>query len=466
MAISRVTTWSSGQTLTATALNGEFNNILDNPVSLWSPAATAADMNGFELILDADADTSITADTDDQIDIRLSAADDFRFTANVFTSLAGSKILTSQSSDIASAATVDLATATGNTVDVTGTVTITALGTVQEGAVFVLQFDGALTLTYNATSLKLPGNANITTAAGDIAIVVSEGAGNWRCAAYMVRANAPGGASLAANTFTGVQRWAASGDIASAATTDLNTATGNYVSITGAVTITAFGTVSAGTVIVLRFASALTLTHNATSLILPNNGSNITTATNDTAIMVSLGSGNWRCAAYQRASGQPVATAAGITLGTEVASTSGTSIDFTSIPAGVRKITIMLVGVSTNGTSNLLIQIGDVGGIEVTGYSSGASNAAGSVSATSTAGFLFTVNNAAADVASGPLTLYLEDSTGFTWVFGGEVFLDPNPLNHGYGSKSLSAELDRVRVTTVNGTDAFDAGAINIQYQS
>ena len=64
--------------LLASDLNSEYNNILDNPIALWSPAASSADMNGYEFILDADADTSITADTDDRIDFRLFAVDVFR----------------------------------------------------------------------------------------------------------------------------------------------------------------------------------------------------------------------------------------------------------------------------------------------------------------------------------------------------------------------------------------------------
>jgi murein DD-endopeptidase MepM/ murein hydrolase activator NlpD len=94
----------------------------------------------------------------------------------------------SKSANIASAATTDLSTATAAFVHVTGTTTITALGTVQAGTRRVIVFDGALTLTHNATSLILPTGANITTAAGDVAVLVSEGSGNWRCAGY-TRAN-------------------------------------------------------------------------------------------------------------------------------------------------------------------------------------------------------------------------------------------------------------------------------------
>jgi hypothetical protein len=94
------------------------------------------------------------------------------------------KYLATKGADIASAATVDLSAATGNYVHVTGTTTITALGTVSAGMRFMLVFDGALTLTHNATSLILPGAANITTAVGDRAEVVSLGSGNWRCLWY------------------------------------------------------------------------------------------------------------------------------------------------------------------------------------------------------------------------------------------------------------------------------------------
>lgn len=94
-------------------------------------------------------------------------------------------------------------------------------------------------------------------------------------------------------------------DAASATTTDIGAAASDKVRITGTTTITGLGTVTAGTQRSVRFAAALTLTHNATSLILPG-AANITTAANDTAEFVSLGSGNWLCVSYKRASGFPV----------------------------------------------------------------------------------------------------------------------------------------------------------------
>ena len=94
-------------------------------------------------------------------------------------------------------------------------------------------------------------------------------------------------------------------DIASAATIDLGAATGEFVDVTGVVTITSLGTVAAGIVRRVRFTGALTLTHNATSLILPSSAS-IVTANGDAAEFVSLGTGNWKCTNFIRQTGAPL----------------------------------------------------------------------------------------------------------------------------------------------------------------
>ena len=92
---------------------------------------------------------------------------------------------------IASATTTDIGAATGNFVHITGTTTITGLGTITAGVQRVVIFDGSLTLTHNATSLILPGAANIVTQANDMAIFVSEGSGNWRCISYLRNSQPP-----------------------------------------------------------------------------------------------------------------------------------------------------------------------------------------------------------------------------------------------------------------------------------
>lgn len=99
--------------------------------------------------------------------------------------------LATKGADIASAGTTDLGAIEGYAHDITGTTTITGFGTVSAGIPKVIKFEGALTLTHNATSLILPGGENITTADGDVAFVISEGSGNWRCISYVRAAVSP-----------------------------------------------------------------------------------------------------------------------------------------------------------------------------------------------------------------------------------------------------------------------------------
>jgi len=153
----------------------------------------------------------------------------------------------------------------------------------------------------------------------------------------------------------------------------------------------------------------------------------------------------------------------GITHATQQATTSGTAIDFTSIPAGTKRITIMFSGVSTNGTSDILVQLGDSGGVETSGYLSSA--ASGTSNVDSTAGFIITQGNTAAAVWGGSVTLNLQNAASFSWVGGCLLSAAGAVVRLSSGEKALSAELDRVRITMVNGTDAFDAGAINISYE-
>lgn len=100
-------------------------------------------------------------------------------------------LINTRGAAIASASTTDLATATGGYVHITGTTTITAFGTAPAGVSRKVVFDGVLLLTHNAVSLILPGGASITTAAGDTAEFISEGAGNWKCFSYWRAATVP-----------------------------------------------------------------------------------------------------------------------------------------------------------------------------------------------------------------------------------------------------------------------------------
>ena len=165
--------------------------------------------------------------------------------------------------------------------------------------------------------------------------------------------------------------------------------------------------------------------------------------------------------------GNGVNTTGLINSATAQASTSGTSIDFTGIPSGVRRVTVMLNGVSLNGSANLRFQIGYSGGVETTGYVSiygyvGSASNAG----TSSTGFDTLGVGSASLAVSGQVVFSLLNSSTNIWTVmgmlgaGGSAYALITT-----GSKTLSGTLDRVRITTTNGTDAFDAGSINILYE-
>ena len=153
-----------------------------------------------------------------------------------------------------------------------------------------------------------------------------------------------------------------------------------------------------------------------------------------------------------------------ITSGTAVASTSGTSIDFTSIPSWVKRVTVMFNGVSLNGNANYLIQIGS-GSISNTGYTSlVAYTGAGAGRASSTAGFIFSASTAGQSW-SGQVVITLLNASSFIYCESGVVGDGTDYTGISGGTKTLSGVLDRVRVTTSNGTDTFDAGSVNILYE-
>jgi hypothetical protein len=152
---------------------------------------------------------------------------------------------------------------------------------------------------------------------------------------------------------------------------------------------------------------------------------------------------------------------------TAVASTSGTSIDFTSIPSWVKRVTIALNGVSLSGTAYIRLQLGTSGTPETTGYTAGTilvNSSLGSASVFSTSGVdLYGV--VATYALSG--NIVFTNVSGNIWTFTG---ITCNTTTASYvqytgGSKSLAGALNMVRITTSTGTDTFDAGSINILYE-
>ena len=141
-----------------------------------------------------------------------------------------------------------------------------------------------------------------------------------------------------------------------------------------------------------------------------------------------------------------------------------TSVDFTGIPSWVKRVTVMFSGVSTNGSSDLLVQIG-AGSVTTSGYVSTSVSVATSNStsgASSTAGFNIS-NGGASYIFHGQMVLTTLGTN--IWTSGHLVRLLTTNTQNGAGSVTLGGTLDRVRITTVNGTDTFDAGSINILWE-
>lgn len=163
-----------------------------------------------------------------------------------------------------------------------------------------------------------------------------------------------------------------------------------------------------------------------------------------------------------------------ITSGTVVASTSGTAINFTGIPSWAKRITVMFQDVSTNGTAEFLLQIGTAAGIQSSGYVGASSFTAAatagarpySTAPASSTGFAWFNSVIASELRNGSAVLTLLNATTGTWALNGMLGnSNDNFMVFSAGSKTLSATLERLRITTTNGTDTFDNGSINILYE-
>lgn len=160
-------------------------------------------------------------------------------------------------------------------------------------------------------------------------------------------------------------------------------------------------------------------------------------------------------------------TLAPIVSGTAVASTSGTSVEFTGIPSWAKRITVAFSGVSTNGSANLQVQIGSTS-FTIAGYGGGCS--LNSSNATATTGFLTSNGTAVSSSFHGAVVLSLVNLSANLWSSNGVLSSNAGTIgvHVSGGSIALAGTLDRVRViasATGSPADTFDAGTINILYE-
>lgn len=264
-------------------------------------------------------------------------------------------------------------------------------------------------------------------------------------------------------------------DIASASTTDLSAATGTYVNITGTNTITSFGTADAGVIRFVRFQNGLTITHNgsvAPFLLLPGNA-NIAAAAGDTALLVSDGSGSWRCLHYQRRSSVPfslideddmasnsavvvpsqqsvkayVDSLANMTLLGTLTLSSGTSHAVTDIPSAYRKLYIEVDGVSFNASDYLQIELSSTNGA--------AYGAARQIGPTVTAG-----DNVAGFVEVGDIRSTSSNGKSLLSAVLSTSNTPPSQVVQRPATNTAAA-CDAIRFSG-NGGSTFDSGAIRV----
>lgn len=227
IAITYFKLYVAGEVLTASDLNSSLSYITTNAITMISPLTGPLDVDGNILTMDSDADSTLSAVSDDILKVQLQSVAAFYFDGSVagvtngmtLTATAtgvdpsiaaqggdtniglkltpkGIGVITANGTlvqkvgaDVASAASL-LVNISGNEFDVTGTVTITSFATKGAGTIITLQFDGALILTHHATNLILPAGRSITTAAGDIGVFWEYEAGKIRCVSYQRAAGA------------------------------------------------------------------------------------------------------------------------------------------------------------------------------------------------------------------------------------------------------------------------------------
>lgn len=430
MAVSVYKTFAAGEILTASDLNASFHQIVDNGEDLGFPATQALDLNGFELILDANADTSITADTDNQIDFRLGGSDLFRM---LVTSTMGELRIIGNDAGASDGPLLvfdrDSATPAAN--DYLGEIIFRGNDSAANNTDYAAIASQIATATDGSEAARLYLR---TLVGGSISDVLQIGSG------ATATLNSTDAGASGEPTFTLYRNSAspAASDVIGLLHFDGNDSGGNqtsYVSLQSSIVDTTNGSEDGKLSIGTQVAGTLTsiATFDSTGL--------------------NVASGNLQKAGDVYPLVYPLSS-----VGT------GTTFDVLSIPSWATQITVMLKDVSTNGTSSLALQLGDSGGIETSGYAATVGNILNNTHDIETTMFPLTQVQVAAGSYSGQVTLNLMDSATHTWVSSGIISRTDSGATHcSSGYKATSAVLDRVRLRAINGTDSFDAGSISVR---
>ena len=402
--------------------------------------------------------------------------------------------------NITAAATVDLAAATGNTVVITG-ITTTSAFTMTAGQWMFLVAPAGWKITHNTTTANIQGGVDYTCEAGDRLLITKDNNNIIQIQPFrqngIANADREKLASITATQAVGALTLGTNpGPFDFRSTTLTNgVAVSRTLSVASSLVVPSGATLgiptgTSGRLVKGLLDNAGTLEEFVVNL---SGGVNLDETGLITTVAMSVGATSANVAystvarvgvayrvtgfvdvvnttgAYsnptllQGAGGEALKTINKIIITPTIASTSGTSIDFTGIPAWVKRITVMLTNVSTNGITSLMVQLGDSGGIEVTGYLGAESTAVGATAAQNSTGFNIKTGIAAANIFTGVVTLVLLDFSTNTWAQSGNIATsNSTQVGVSAGSKALSAALDRIRITTANGTDLFDAGSISI----
>lgn len=368
--------------------------------------------------------------------------------------------LRNNGADMTAAATLVLNNATGDQIDVTGNTTITAV-TLSEDREVWCRFTGTPQITVGASLVGNAGGANITLAAGDIVRFRGYAAGVVRFTVFRLSGQAVAAPATTTEALTGTDTskpvtadalaalWEKGSDVASNGTISLGE--GSLFHITGTTTITDidFATAKNGRRATLIFDGALTLTHHATTLLLPG-GANITTAAGDRCVVVQDSSDNVYVESYTKANGTAVVVAAAgsMTLLGTLTTTSGTTQSLTGIAAGYRQLYCEFEGCShdSGGTDGKLqVKLSSTNGAA---YGTAADVISAVVNSAQTANGVLTVFNVSSIVAASKW--YFSVYTGAT-----------TSSATGTVSTNTAAVVDAIRFLWSQGA-SFDAGTIRV----